>query len=68
MSNGQKTNIPEVNVKEKRRKYIRTSLHPSKNMDTPLKKKKNSYTNPPPMSMTTFISRLLPLYVTSDKG
>ena len=40
MSNGQKTNIHEVNVKEKRRKYIRTSLHPSKNMDTPLKKKK----------------------------
>ena len=27
-----------------------------------------SYTNPPPMSMTTLISKLLPLFVTSDKG
>ena len=27
-----------------------------------------SYTNPPPMSMTTLISKLLLLFVTSDKG
>ena len=27
-----------------------------------------SYTNPPPMSMTTLISKLFPLFVTSDKG
>ena len=30
--------------------------------------KKISNTNPPPMSMTTLISKLLPLFVTSDKG
>ena len=66
MSNDLKTNIHEVNVKEKRRKYIKTSLHPSKNMDTPLKK--NSYTTPPPISMTTLMSKLLPIFITSDKG
>ena len=27
-----------------------------------------SYTNPPPISMTTLISKLLPLFITSDKG
>ena len=27
-----------------------------------------SYTNPPPMSMTTLILKLLPLFVMSDKG
>ena len=29
--------------------------------------KKISYTNPPPISMTTHISKLLPIFVTSDK-
>ena len=29
---------------------------------------KISYTNPPPMSMTIIISKLLPFFVTSDKG
>ena len=45
--------------KEKIHKILTTSL-----MHTPL----ISYTNPPPMSMTTLISKLLPLFVTSDKG
>ena len=35
-------------------------------MNTPLTK--ISYANPPPMCMTTLISKLLPLFVMSDKG
>ena len=51
---------------EKKEKIQESSLHPSKNMSTP--PKKISYTNPPPMSISTLISKLLSLFVTSDKG
>ena len=46
-------NVSKIKGKEKIQK---SSLH------------KISYTNPPPMSMTTLISKLFPLFVTSDKG
>ena len=63
MSNGHKTNIHEVNVKEKKiHKNLTTSL-----IDTP-PITKISYANSPPMYMTTLISKLLHLFVTSDKG
>ena len=48
---------------ERKKKIQKSSLHLSY---TP-PYHKNIYTNPPPMSMTTPISKLLPLYVTSDK-
>ena len=58
-----RNNVSKIERKEKiQNKYIyilTTSL-----INNPL----ISYTNPPPMSMTTLISKLLPLFVTSDKG
>ena len=47
---------------ERKEKIQESSLHPS--IYTP----PISYTNPPPMSMTTLISKLLSIFVTSDKG
>ena len=41
-------------VKKKRKRYIKSSLYPSKST---LPLTKISYTNPPPTSMTTFISK-----------
>ena len=67
MSSGHKTNIQRNNVSkiERKEKIQESSLHPSY---THSPYHKNSYTNPPLMSMTTLISKLLPLFVTSDKG
>ena len=50
---------------ERKEKIQESSLHPSY---THSPYHKNSYTNLSPMSMTTLISKLLPLFVTSDKG
>ena len=47
-------------------KYIRTLLHPSKCINTPPNKK--SYTNFPPKYKTALIPKLLPLFITNDKG
>ena len=52
-------NVSKIERKEKIQKILTTSLK-----NTP----PISYTNLPPMSMTTLISKLLPLFVTSDKG
>ena len=54
-----RNNVSKIERKEKNTKILTTSL-----INTP----PISYTNPPPMSMTTLISKLLPLFVTSDKG
>ena len=68
MSNGHKTNIHEVNVKErnentlKKKKNLTTSL-----IDTP-PITKHLLANSPFMYMTTLISKLLPRFITSDKG
>ena len=62
MLNGHKTDIHEVNVKERKKKYIITSLHPSPPIT------KMSYANSPPKYMTTLIPKLLPLFVMNDKG
>ena len=64
MSSGHKTNIQRNNVSkiEGREKIQESSLHPL--IYTP----PISYTNPPLMSMTTHISKLLTLFVTSDTG
>ena len=51
-----------------KRKYVRTSLHPSKSIDTPPNKQKISYTNSPPKYKTTLILKLLPIFVMNDKG
>ena len=68
MSNGHKTNVQDIMyLKEKERKKKDTKiLTTSRYKNTP--PKKISYTNPPPISMTTLISKLLSLFVTSDKG
>ena len=50
---------------ERKEKIQKSLLHPSY---THSPYQKNSYINPPPISMTTLISKLLPLFVTSDKG
>ena len=55
-------NVSKIERKEKIQKSL---LHPSY---THSPYHKISYTNPPPISMTTLISKLLPLFVTSDKG
>ena len=63
-----KTNIHEVNVKErnentlKKKKNLTTSL-----IDTP-PITKHLLANSPFMYMTTLISKLLPRFITSDKG
>ena len=66
MSSGHKTNIQKNNVfkrdrkeKIKKKKILTTFL-----MNTP----PISYANPLPMSMTTLISKLFPLFVMSEKG
>ena len=66
MSSGHKTNIQRNNVSkiERKEKIQKSSLHPSY---THSPYHKISYTNPPPMSIT-LISKLLTLFVTSDKG
>ena len=66
MSNGHKTNIHEVNVKERKEKKIYKNLTTSLIDTLPITK--ISYANLPPMYMTTFISTLLPFLLTSDKG
>ena len=67
MSSGHKTEIQRNNVSkiERKEKTQESSLHPSY---THSPYHKNSYSNPPSMSMTTLISKLLPFFVTSDKG
>ena len=52
-------NVSKIEIKEKIQEI---SLHPS------YKHSPISYTNLPHMSMTTLISKLLPLFVMSDKG
>ena len=54
-----RNNVSKIERKEKIQKILTTSL-----MHTTL----ISYTNPPPMSMTTLISKKLPLFLMSDKG
>ena len=51
--------------KTKKRKVHISLLHPSKTKDTPLSKM--SYANSPTKYMTTFIPKLLPLFVTNAK-
>ena len=58
MSNGHKTNIRRNNVSK-----IESNPHYIPHINTP----PISYTNPPSMSMTTLISKLLLIFVTSDK-
>ena len=65
MSNGHKTNIQKNNVSKGERKDTK-SPHYIPYRHFPYHK--ISYANPPPMCMTTLISKLLPLFVTSDKG
>ena len=55
-------NVSKIERKEKIQKILTTSL-----IYTPFITK-ISYTNPPPMSMTTLISKLLSFFVTSDKS
>ena len=55
-------NVSKIKGKEK---IQISSLHP---LYTHSFYHKNIYTNPPPMSMTTLISKLSPIFVTSDKG
>ena len=55
-------NVSKIERKEKIQKILTTSL-----IYTPFITK-ISYTNPPPMSKITLISKQLPLFVTSDKG
>ena len=55
-------NVSKIERKEKIQKILTTSI-----IDTP-PIIKISYANSPPMYMTTLISKLLPLFVTSDKG
>ena len=66
MSSGHKTNIQRNNVSkiERKEKIQKSSIHPSY---THSPNHKISYTNPPPMSIT-LISKILTLFVTSDKG
>ena len=64
MSSGHKTNIQSNNVSKIERKEKNTKILTTSLINTP----PISYTNPPPISMTTLISKLLPLFVTSDKG
>ena len=52
--------------RKKRKKISKSSLHPSKRKTLSLAK--ISYVNFPPMYMITLIPKLLPLFVTNDKG
>ena len=64
MLNGHKAKYTKDNVskRERKEKIQESSLYPT------IYAPPISYTNPLPMSMTTLISKLLPLFVTSDKG
>ena len=53
-------------LKRKKRKVHKSSLHPSKVINTPPIKK--SYANFPPKYMTALNPKLLPIFVTNDKG
>ena len=65
--NGHKTGVQKDNVtKIKKKKVQKSSLHPSKTKDTPLIKMSNANTSP--KYMTTLNPKLLPLFVTNDKG
>ena len=55
-----KNNVSKRREKKKIHQILTTSLNIN---TTPI-----SLTNPPPMSLTSLISKLLPLFVTSDKG
>ena len=66
MSSGHKTNIQRNNVSKLERKEKIQESYTSLIYTLPLSH--NSYTNPPPMSITTLISKLLSLFITSDKG
>ena len=54
-------NVSKIEKKRKDTKILTASLI----YTSPIKK--ISYTNSPPMCMTTLTSKLLPLFVTSDK-
>ena len=64
--NGHKTNIHKVKER-KEKKNIRTSLHPSKYINTP-SNKKFPYTNSLSKYKTTLNPKLLSFFVTNDKG
>ena len=66
MSSSHKPNIQRNNISkiERKEKIQESSLHPSYTHSPYLK---ISYTNLPPTSMTTLISKLLSLFVTRDK-
>ena len=55
-----------VSKKKEKKRYIKFSLHPSRISTLPLTKM--SYTNSPPKNDYSHIPKLLPLFVTSDKG
>ena len=59
-----KNNVSKQERKEKIQKVLTTSL---KKINTP-PNKNISYTNSPPKYITTLIPKLLPLFVTNDKG
>ena len=64
-----KPNVQEQCIKKKKKekkRYIISSLHPSKHITTP--PNKMSYTNSSPKYDYSHIPKLLPLFVTSDKG
>ena len=63
MSNNHKTNVQEIMyLKQKEKKRYKNPRYIPQINTPPI-----SYTNPSLMSMTTLISKLLPLFVTSDK-
>ena len=66
--NGHKTNIREANVTEKKEKKIHINLITSLKRYTHSPEQKMSYTNSPPKYKTTLIPKLLPFFVTNDKG
>ena len=66
MSSDHKTNIQRNNVSKIERKKRYKNPHYIPHIHSPYRK--ISYTNLPPMSMTTFILKLLPLFVMSNKG
>ena len=66
MSNGHKTNIHKVKVKERKESTYKPHYIPQGINTLPITK--ISYVSPSPMYMTILISKLLPFFVTSDKG
>ena len=63
-----KNNVSKRERKENIQKVLITSLINTPSITKKKKKKKVSHANPPPICMTTLILKLLPLFVTSDKG